>query len=309
MAVRRTDPPITEQQNTEPFLRLLAAQRRLYADVKASHNRRLVAVGVIAVATIVVGALAPAARNYIGSIAAIGMALWAAVGDVVEKRKNGIAASIQEQFDTGLYGLEHHTFLEDAVSDWDITAAAERGSRQGLPDWYQPRSLSTLVRPLDVLVCQQANLGYGISLHRAYARTLVITLSAALVLAVAVGVVSQYTLLNWLLALVAPLVAPAIAMVKEAVTHTQSASQKSSAQAKVTALWRRALDDSAAVTDAHCRQVQDCILKFRQMNARVPEWFYLWQRDKNEATMLANSTHLVDEASAHGLALPSDDDT
>jgi len=309
MTVRRTDPPITEQQNTDAFLRLLAAQRRLYANVKASHNRRLVALAVIAAVTIVISAFVPSARNYVGGIVAIGMGLWAVLGEVVEKRKNGLAASIQEEFDTGLFRFDRHPYLATRPSDWDITEAANRGSREGLPNWYQPRSLSDLVRPLDVLVCQRANLGYGVSLHRAYARFLTLALSVGLLLAVAVGVVFQYTLLNWLLAIVAPLSATVAALVKEAVQHRESATNKAALQAKVADTWRRALDDPSSVADADCRAAQDRILQLRQTNARVPDWFYNRRWDENEATMLATSTHLVEEARARGHVLPDPSDT
>ncbi|MDP5182244.1 S-4TM family putative pore-forming effector [Blastococcus sp. BMG 814] len=306
--VRRTEPPITEQQNTEAFLRLLAAQRRLYADVKASHNRRLIALAVIAAATIVVGVFAPSARNYIGGTVAIGMGLWAVLGEVVEKRKNGTAASIQEEFDTGLFRLDRHPYLATRPSDWEITEAANRGSRDGLPNWYQPRSLSDLVRPLDVLVCQRANLDYGVSLHRAYARLLVLVLGVVLALAVTVGFTFQYTLLNWVFALVAPLAATAAALVKEAVLHRESATNKATLQTKVAELWRRALDDPATVTDTDCRAAQDRILQLRQSNARVPDWFYKRRWGQNESTMLANSSHLVEEARARGHVLPNADD-
>jgi len=310
VTAHRTNPPITQQQNTEPFLRLLAAQRRLYADVKASHNRRLVALAVIAFVAIITGAVAPGARNYVGPIAAIGMGIWAVIAELAEKKKNGIAASIQEEFDTGLYRIERHPVLTERPREWDITEAAARDSGDGLPDWYQPRSLSDLARPLDVIICQRANLDYGVSLHRAYARLLVIALASALIVAIAVGAALQYSLLDWLLALLAPSVATVTAVVKEAATHLQSAAKKTSLQATIAGTWRRALNDPTAVTGTDCRAAQDGILKLRQENARVPDWFYDRQRDKNEATMLATSSSLVEEARAHGHALPgaSEDD-
>jgi hypothetical protein len=302
--VRRTDPPITAQQNTEPLLRLLAAQRRLYADVKASHHRRLVALAVLAVATIVAGIFAPAARNYLGGIAAVAMSLWAVLGEMVEKRKNTTAASIQEEFDTGLFGLDRHPYLTTPPADWEVTQAARRGSRERLDDWYQPRSLSDLIRPLDVIVCQRANLDYAVTLHRGYAQLVVITLSIALIAAAAIGVAFQYTLLNWLLALVAPLAPAAAALVKEAVSHRESATTKTTLQGKVAEMWRRALDDPTSVSDSDCRAAQDRILQLRQANARVPDWFYERRWNDNEATMLANSAHLVEEARARGHVLP-----
>lgn len=300
----RTNPPITEQQNTEPFLRLLAAQRRLYADVKASHSHRLIALAVIALVAIIIGAVMPGGRNYVGPIAAIGMSVWTVIGELAEKKKNGIAASIQEEFDTGLYRIERHPILSERPREWDIAEAAARDSKRGLPNWYQPPSLSDLVRPLDVIICQRANLDYGVSLHRSYARFLFLALGVAAVIAIVVGVAFQYSVLNWILALVAPFAATAAALVKEGVSHLQNANKKTSLQATIADTWSTALDDPTVVTDADCRAAQDGILKLRQENARVPDWFYNRQRDKNEATMLATSSSLVEEARARGHALP-----
>ena len=71
MSARPTLPPIVEQQNTAPFQLLLAAQRRLYAEVKRSHNRRLIAVIVLSVLTLIVGGGWPEARSAIGGVTAL----------------------------------------------------------------------------------------------------------------------------------------------------------------------------------------------------------------------------------------------
>lgn len=310
MTFRRTDPPITSEQDTEQFLRLLAAQRQLYADVKATHNRRLRALAVIAAATLIVGALAPSVRNYIGGIAGIAMAVWALVSELGESKKNGLAAGIQEEFDTRLFGIEQHPFFRSRHSDLDVTEAAARGSREGLPGWYQPRSISDLVRPLDVIVCQRANLDYGVLLHRAYARFLAIVLVVLAVVVLAFGLALNYSLSNWLFGLIAPLIPPAIAFVREVLAHRDSAAKKELAQTTVADMWRTALDNPAAVSDAQCRQAQDRILDFRKTNARVPDRFYDRQRDVNEAKMLAHCARMVEEARARGHVLqdcPRDD--
>jgi len=304
MTDHRTEPPITEQQNTEPFLRLLTAQRRLYADVKATHNGRLIALGAIAAITLIVAALAPSVRNYVGGSLGLIMGVWAVVADMIEKKKNGIAASIQEEFDTRLYGIDQHPFFGSRHSDLDVTEAEARGSRDDLTDWYQPESISDLVRPLDAIVCQRANLDYGVLLHRAYARILLIGLISAGLLATVFGLALGYSVSNFLFGLIAPLLPPVLALVREATAHRESAAKKESAQTKVADMWRRALDDPAAVDDAQVRQAQDQILEFRKTNARIPDRFYDRKRDKNEAKMLAHCSRMVEEARARGRVLP-----
>jgi hypothetical protein len=147
-------------------------------------------------------------------------------------------------------------------------------------------------------------LDYGVLLHRAYARSLVIVLLCASVLALALGLALNYSMPNWLFGLVTPLLPTALAVVREVAAHRDSATKKEQAQMKVADMWRKALDDPTAVSDAQCRQAQDQILDFRKTNARVPDRFYNRERDKNEATMLAHCSHMVEEARARGHVLP-----
>jgi hypothetical protein len=303
MTAPRTEPPITEQQNSEAYLRMLSAQRRLYADVKRSSNRRLAALVLITIATMVLGAFLPGARDYVGGVTALGMGTWVMVAELREHKDVGQAASIQELFDTGLFRLPWHAFLAERPSEWVMAAAAKRGSMAGLEDWYQPKTLSNIVRPLDVIVCQRANLDYGVGLHRAYARILALALGAGIVVTFGVGIGLGYSLSNFLFAIVAPLAPVGFTLLREIQAHRESASNKSAADIKVAELWRRALADPASVTDDDCRGAQDCILGFRKANARVPEWLYDRLRDRNEAVMLATCSPLVDEAMRNGHAL------
>ncbi len=300
---RRTEPPITEQQNSDACLRLLAAQRQLYAEVKRSSDRRLATLFLVTIATILVGAIVPDSRNYIGGVAALAMGTWVSVAELRERTSIGQAASIQEHFDTGLFQLRWHDFLADRPSEWAITEAAGRGSLDGLADWYRPKTISSIVRPLDVLICQRANLDYGVSLHTSYARSLAWMLGAGIVGAFAAGGVLGYSVWNFVFAIAAPLAPIVVTAVNEIQAHLTSASNKESAEAKVADLWRRGLAEPNEITDDECRAAQDCILGFRKTNAQVPEWLYNRSRERNEAVMLATCSALVEEAIRHGHAL------
>jgi len=222
------------------------------------------------------------------------------VAELRENKKVGVAASIQEEFDTGLFQLDWHPFLVDHPQQRDITKAAHGASYEGLPNWYEPRSISDLVRPLDVLVCQRANLDYGVALHRGYATVLGGALAVAAVFATGVALLIDFTGWTLLFGLIAPLTPPAAAVVKEIQAHVDSARKKSSAQDKVAALWRAGLDDPTAISQAELRAAQDGILGYRQTNARVPDRFYWNRRAKNEALMLATCTDLVEQARLRG---------
>jgi SMODS-associating 4TM effector domain len=303
MTQRRTEPRITDEQNSAGYLRLLSAQRQLYAEVKRSSHRRLALVVLTTIAALVLGAFIPTARNYLGGVAALAMGIWVCIADLRERASVDTASGIQEEFDTGLFRLRWHDHLANHPSDWAIADAAQRGSLDGLRNWYQPKTISDIVRPLDVLICQRANLDYGVSLHKSYSRTLTIVLSAAVVAAFAVGGALGYSVWNFIFGITAPLAPAGFAIVGEIQSHRESASNKQAAESKVADLWRRGLVDPTTITDEDCRGAQDRILCFRQTNARVPEWWYERVRDQNEAVMLATCSALVDEALGHGHGL------
>jgi hypothetical protein len=303
----RTSPPITDEQNTERNRRFLAAQHRLYARAKSLHGRRQAVVLLGAVAGLAVGAADASARTYAGGITVVVLLLFDVLSGRSERNLNRRAASVQELFDTGLFGLGWHDHLADRPSEWELAESGDGAVDDRFVDWYQPRSLSTLTRPLDVLVCQRANLDYGVALHRRYSRAVGGTLLLAMVITFGLGFGLDYTLRNFLLAIALPLIPVVRSGSGEAYAHHESAEAKENAQDKVAQLWRRAVDDPSVVDDSECRGVQDCILTFRKTNAHVPDWFYNRRRSHNEAVMLASCSTMVEEATRAGHAVSTAD--
>lgn len=297
-----TDPRITEAQNTSASIRLLTAQRQLYKEINRSREQRLAVLAVLTLATLIASEIAPG-RDYIGAMGAVVMGVWVAVAELRERATADTAAGIQERFDTELFQLGWNEFLVDRPAEWRISEAASRGSAEALPEWYRPKEISSVRRPLDVLICQQANLGYGVSLHQTYAKALETALVGASVVALGVGVLLHYSALNLLFAVICPLAPIGFEIAKEALAHRDSASQKTSAQSKIDALWRQGLADPTSISVADCRNVQDCVLEFRKSNARVPDRVYDYLRGSNEAVMEASCQALVDEARRRGHVL------
>ena len=108
--------------------------------------------------------------------------------------------------------------------------------------WYQPVELSRLTRPLDILICQRANLDYGVALHKAYAFAMSTVLLATSVAAVGIAMLFGYRGWDVLFGVVAPLLPSAIACLRDVSAHLDSARKKEAAQAKVADLWRKFSD-------------------------------------------------------------------
>jgi hypothetical protein len=284
-------------QNTARARRLVAAQARLYSDAKAVHGWRLSFLVVAAVVTCVCALALPDARSYIGAVSGVALLMIAVLVGELEKRRRLQAAAIQEEFDTTVFQLPWNRLLAERPSNIVIARAAARykGGREG--DWY-PDTEDT-ERPLDVLICQSSNLGWGSAMHRLWAAILGAAL-ALLVLGVAlVAWVLRLAAVDWLFALVVPVVA----VVKEAVelmkANLENARAKESLERKIVELWQAALLGLDVPVEA-CRGVQDRILHLRQTNSHVPDWLDRVRRAKNESGMRLGARLMVDEARSAG---------
>lgn len=290
--------PIAVTQNTDYSRRLLAAQSRLYSDAKGIHDGRVITVVILAVATVVVALAIPEARQAVGATGGAITFLWSVLGSSREKRRRREAASIQEEFDTHVFGIPRNDFAVDRPSPTLIAEAAARYRGNRTKDWYpDPRPV---VYPLDVLICQRSNLGWGSSVHRYYAACLIAAFLAFILLGFAVAGIAGLTLVDALVAVLVPLLSPARELIEAIRANHESSDTKAKAESKVLKLWQRGMEEPGAVTAEDCRSVQDRILQIRQSNAHVPDWIDNMRRDRNESVMHASARHLKEEAAAHG---------
>ena len=270
-----TTPPIFDSQNEEPRLRMLAAQRRLYSDAKVASVSRLVVLAVGSIGATLTALAFPDARGVVGAVFTFVLAAVQLVGSAREKRCNRNAAAVQEQFDVEVFGLPWNDLLIDRPTPTLIADAARRyNGPDTLRDWYP--DTDGVHRPLDVLICQRTNVGWGASLHRAWAVTLAAGVATVAGVAILIGMVGGLKVTDFLLAVLLPLL-PLLPLLREGyeafVAHRDSADEKTSVEQKIMALWREGLAGSDGVTVADCRKVQDRIVMLRLANAVIPDWF------------------------------------
>jgi hypothetical protein len=285
-------------QNTDHSQRLLAAQSRLYTDAKRIHDGRLVIVILLAVVTIAVAMAIPDARQAVGGAGGALTFLWSVLGSSREKRRRREAASVQEEFDTHVFDIPKNELAIDRPSPTLIAEAAARYKGSRTKDWYpDPRPV---VRPLDVLICQRSNLGWGSSIHRYYAACLTAGLLVLILSGVTVAAAAGLSTVDALVAVLVPLLSPAREFIEAIRANHDSADMKAKTESKVLRLWQRGLEDQSAVTIEDCRGVQDRILQIRQTNAHVPDWIDNLRRGRNEGLMRESAQHLIEEAVQHG---------
>jgi len=294
-STRRT---ISTAQNTDYAQRLLAAQSRLYTVAKRLHDTRFLIVVGLAVLTVVAAIALPAGRIVIGIVGGVITFLWSVLGSGCEKRLRKQAAFVQEEFDTYVFDMRWNALAAEHPSPTFITEAANRYRGNRTKDWYP--DTGTVARPLDVLICQRSNLGWGASVHRLYAALLTCLLVGIILAGLAVALIGNLTNIDALVALVVPLLGPAHELIKMIGDNRDSSDTKTKLETKVHSLWERALRPDHEITITDCRAVQDQILSIRQVNAHVPDWLDNFWRTRNETLMQESAAHLIEEAVRHG---------
>ncbi|WP_371527201.1 S-4TM family putative pore-forming effector [Streptomyces sp. NBC_01283] len=300
MSYAPTNPPISEAQNSERSVRLLAAQRRLYADAKAIHNARVITVVGAGMLGVVLALCYPSARAPIGFGSAVVLLLISIVGSAREKRKSKEAASVQEEFDTTIFQLPWNSVLSDRPTSGLVVEAAHRHKGGDLEDWYG--NTGSLARPLDVLVCQRSNLAWGVSTHRRWAAVVmaaIITWIAGIVL---VCYFLDLSFASSIFAVVTPLLPTFREYIEMWKSNMESVRAKEKAESKISDIWQSALNARRSPSAAKCREVQDRLCAIRQVNAAIPDWFYRIFRSESEKVMHVSVTDYVEQARSKGLA-------
>ncbi|WP_143657962.1 S-4TM family putative pore-forming effector [Embleya scabrispora] len=290
--------PIAIAQNTTHSQRLLAAQSRLYTDAKHIHDIRVLTVLALGVATVVVALSFQNIRLTVGAIGGAVAFLWSVVASGREKRRRREASYVQEEFDTHVFNLPWNEFAADRPSPTVVAEAAARYRGKRTKDWYP--DTRNVVRPLDVLICQRSNLGWGSSMHRFYAACLTGAMVLLVLVGVAVMLIADLSTAEALTAVLVPFLGPGRELVEMITSNRESADTKAKTEAKVLALWDRGMRDRSAVTIENCRSVQDLILSSRQSNAHIPDWLDNLRRTRNETLMQESAEHLIEDAIRHG---------
>ena len=229
---------IFEHQNTPAKLKLLAAQRHFYTQAKQLQCWRVLGtIGLAAIAPLI-SYILPDSRMILAIIGGVWFLVSRLILEDIEAKKIKQAATVQEQFDVELFGLPWNKVLvDDKVSPELINYAAAdfKGDTEKLKDWYA--DTGNIPYPLDVLLCQRSNLVWDWRLRRHYA--LIVSILTALLfgLGIVLAILTNLTLLDYLLALLIPSFTALFNGVKVAKAHFKIAEEKERIEKKVSALF------------------------------------------------------------------------
>lgn len=294
-----TTPAISLAQNTQQSQRLIAAQARLYSDVKRDSALRFVMIAAIAVSLSWVS-INKDSTTAVGTVGGLTVLVLQALVTWRERRKVSLASAIQEQFDTNVCQLPWNAVVvRHRPNGQEIARAAVRYKGKRTRDWYP--DTGRVVRPLDILICQQSNVGWGIPVHRIWSWTLVGATTAGVVVLGLVWRAASLSPSGGLDAIVVPFLPVAWEVFEHVRTNLASARDKDDIQQLMLEDWNAATTGGPLPTVERCRLFQDQIVRIRRTNAHVPDWFDRALRAKNERAMRTTSHDMVEAAKRAGL--------
>jgi hypothetical protein len=286
---------ISERQNSPDMLTLLRAFTWHYRRAKRWHGVRIAgALGFAAAAPIVTFWL-PSAADVVAAIAGAWVLLGRTLIAVAEGRELKMAVTIQEQFDTDLFGLDWNGALAGVkIAPEDVTEAARHIHDDSmLRNWYA--STAGVPRPLDILLCQRASAVWGRRTHSDYALTLAALGCAWFLAGLVMAVFAQLSLAGYLIKLFLPSQPAYLDAVDLFRSHWRQSDHKRLIERQADIIWDRACSESGAdsVSLSDCRAIQNESYRLRRHGPQVAQWFFRLRRDRDEQAMRDGVSALV----------------
>lgn len=295
----RTEPPIAEAQNRPEQVRRVAAQAQAYSEAKKALWIRLVVVGCLSVA-VAVAAAAGRDGGMIGTAGGILLLFLNAAAAHLQQRRSEFAASVQEAFDCDIFQLNwNDTLLLRRPSGQEVALVAERYAGSRHRDWYP--DVGEVLRPLDVLICQQSNVGWGAPVHRYWAYVIAGIAALFAGILICLWAVLNIPFDRALGIFVAPFLPVIWEAIEMSVKNFVSAREKEETQALILRDWDQSMASGKIPPLSRCRSFQDAICLLRRRNAQVPDWFDKALRNRNERAMRTSADEMIEQAKRAGL--------
>jgi glycosyltransferase involved in cell wall biosynthesis len=293
---------IPDDQNAEPQLTRLAAQRQLYEDAKRLYLGEVVAGLPLALGLTSLAIWIPQART--GATVACLLLLLLDVVVIIPRQRwlRERAARIQEAFDCEVLRMDWRDLPCGKRSGAEfVLEYAERfrsrgGDEAKLRDWY-PLAVKELPLHLARIVCQRTNCWWDGSQRRRYAWLGVGLVSSACGLLV-LGVVATGRGADGAASAVVPLLPSLYFAARQFVEHRAAALRVDRLRAHAETQWGRAISGelSAVETARASRDLQDAIFDHRCQSPSTIDRIYYRLRPAYETQMNKGAEAMIEEA-------------
>ena len=268
---------IAEKQNQLIYYKLLKAQRISYSRAKTIRYFKYgLTLGLIIIAPL---AFICSPEN-ISTISVIG-AIWTLISFLVGYIENwliGRAATIQEIFDTEVYGLKwNKIFYGQKVVPYEyINGITDKYTDSELEtefkNWYE--GIENIEKPLAVLLCQRQNIVWDYKLRDIYAYIVLSILVINFLAGLSIFAITGESVINYLFGLLVPSLSANILGIEEIVGHLRISKRKKNLENKIVDLFNHARININSLSNGALRDIQDVIFDERLKAPLIPDYIY-----------------------------------
>jgi hypothetical protein len=264
------------EQNSEKSLLYLAAQDRIYAEVKTKVWLIYLSAGIPFVA-LFLRPFFPQMDTFLMISGIVGTIISVATDQVLKNRIK-IAARIQEEVDTDVFQMDWNKGIaETKINREEVIAAAGtyRLPPHRLP-WYSG-AIGAITNPFwQTLLCQRENAAWDWRSKRYMAKRLEIVFWAVIIIALSMGLFSKnadgepLTMFDWFKTIIPPALGLIVATWKIWRAFLSVGKERE----KLTIEIEEDLRAKKSVDESHLRSYQDRIFKTRTENCFMPDWLH-----------------------------------
>lgn len=280
---------------------LLRARDRNYRAAKVTQGLLVLVSILLPVVGVWIGPQIPEIRPYLALVSLILLVMETALFDRIQKDRLKRGAKLQEQFDTGVFGLPWNRFVTGAPVEHEdvhrLSAKPLSKKREAhFQAWYEV-CIGRLPLHLARLIGQRTNISYDARLRRRYGGWL---LTLTLLFGVVLLFASLYKGLLFpelIMTFGVPFMPVLTWALRERMQQANAATSLTNLNSEWEKIWIKALGGADAVAlTAESRSLQDAIYQHRERSPLVYDWVYSIFRSANEDEAHHAAENLVRKA-------------
>ena len=291
---------IPSEQNKQPRLDLLAAQRQLYTDAKFWQAVTIIIVVIVAIVLSILSPIYPLLSSYSAVWGIIFSLLDVSLFSPLQKLTQEKAAQIQQDFDCQVLEFNWDNLrCETPIELESVIRAAKRYKQNksdysALENWY-PVSIKPLPIHIARIICQRTNVWWDASLRRRYSMGVVIFLISLTTIVILIGLVQGQTLKDSVLTIIFPLLPVFVLGIRQYKEHNDAANRLDRLRERAETIIEDTLAKRFTSQDIEKASytLQSQIYDNRRRNPLIFEWIYNRLKGDDEDLMNINAKALV----------------
>lgn len=271
---------ITTEQNNANLIELLKAQRIAYSQCKKFQFFDVISI-LIAITFPLIALIKP---DYQNPINAFGV-LWTVaylLTELYRKSKTTQGATIQEQFDTELYGLSWNKILcKSKVNVDTIQELSSKYKKNDLENWYSTEIDNSLPKEIAIILCQRINFSWEINQRKKFVGFLALITVVYYLIYIVIGFTQNIGFFD-LLILLSPSIPFLVFSIQNILSLKSHIKSKTETLTFIDSELESYKIERSVPSTENLRQIQDTIFTERTVPEKVPDWFYRLNKTTNE---------------------------